>query len=246
MNKTLEEQIVNYCKEYNIPSEYLFEILEDQKVVPMIRGKACEFNAYLFLKEQLEPTHEWYVQKLNLNAQQGLYDEDVTLTHRKTGIRLKVEVKNAVRGSFSTGKRCRILRVPHFKVKCHKSRSNLALADSTNDRYLIDEFDVIISNTLNALYIGGTIDGLQITKDEELLDVLYSHYQVNNIRELENACANDWRFAIPQEISEDNKTIPRTPYVRLSADLKWVTIDKLCDKLSHIINTKWTNRKQYS
>jgi len=81
-------EIFAYCKKFNVPVEYLFEILEDQKVTPMIRGKAMEFNAYLLLESNL-PKTVWSVQKLNLNAQPGFYDEDISITHRRTGIILK-------------------------------------------------------------------------------------------------------------------------------------------------------------
>ena len=38
----LGKEIITYCKKFNVPIEFLFEILEDQKVTPMIRGKAME------------------------------------------------------------------------------------------------------------------------------------------------------------------------------------------------------------
>lgn len=50
-----------------ISLDYLFAILEDQKVTPMIRGKAMEYNAYVLLEAGL-PKAVWSVQKLNLNA----------------------------------------------------------------------------------------------------------------------------------------------------------------------------------
>src|ERR1035437_1927678 len=91
----LADDLLNYCKKFNISLDYLFEILEDQKVTPMIRGKAMEFNAFLLLNEIL-PHSEWSVQKLNLNAQTGQHDEDISITHRRTGTILKVESKSAV------------------------------------------------------------------------------------------------------------------------------------------------------
>ncbi|MEI3419691.1 MAG: hypothetical protein V8R91_00740 [Butyricimonas faecihominis] len=93
---------------------------------------------------------------MNLNAQNNTIDEDVSITHSKTGINLKVECKNAVRGSFNLGKRTKILKVPHFKVKCHRSRSNISLSTTTNDRYLVGDFDLLACNTSNALYEGDT------------------------------------------------------------------------------------------
>ena len=75
----LAEKLLLYCKKFNVPLEFLFEILEDQKVTPMIRGKAMEYNAFLLL-DKILPKATWSVQKLNLNAQTGTYDEDISIT----------------------------------------------------------------------------------------------------------------------------------------------------------------------
>ena len=123
---TIEDDVMRYCKEYNIPTEYFLEILNDQKVLPMIRGKASEYNAYLVIKDVL-PETVWIVNKLNLNAQPNTDDQDISITHRRTGMLLKVEIKNAVRGSFKSGIRARVCKEPHFRVKCHRSRSNIRL-----------------------------------------------------------------------------------------------------------------------
>jgi hypothetical protein len=96
----LAEKLLQYCKKFNVPLEFLFEILEDQKVTPMIRGKAMEYNAFLLL-DKILPKATWSVQKLNLNAQTGTYDEDISITHRRTGVILKVESKSTVRGSVN-------------------------------------------------------------------------------------------------------------------------------------------------
>ena len=153
---TIEDDIMRYCREYNIPTEYFLEILNDQKVLPMIRGKASEYTSYLAIKDIL-PETEWVVNKLNLNAQTNIDDQDISITHRRTGKLLKIETKNAVRGSFTSGIRARICREPHFKVKCHRSRSNISLVGTTNDQYSEDCFDVVIANISNAIIQGNTI-----------------------------------------------------------------------------------------
>ena len=239
----LEQKILAYCDEYNIPVHYLFEILEDQKVVLMIRGKATEYNAYIYLQEHLDK-FTWDVQKLNLNAQNNTIDEDVSITHRKTGIRLKVECKNAVRGSFSIGKRTKVLKVPHFKVKCHRSRSNMKLSQTTNDRYLIGDFDLLVCNTSNALYEGNTIESLELINNKELITVLYEYYNVNNNKDLIKACNKDWRFVIPSDIAENDNSIPRTPYVALKNDIHWTSINNLNDRLLRIVTTKRNESKK--
>jgi len=236
-------ELQTYCSKYNIPVEYVFEILEDQKVIPMIRGKALEYNAYLKLREIL-PSNIWDVQKLNLNAQTGTTDEDISITHRRSGIILKVECKSGVRGSVRDGVRARIIKEPHFKVKCHRSRSSIALASTSNDRYAVDEFDLIITNTSNSIYQGGTVsEDLQIVYNEGARNALFGHYQVSDNESLINACDNDWRYCIPSDIAEEG-FIPRTPYVKLNSDENWHSLGGLSDRLQEIISER--NRQRSS
>ena len=234
--KDIGKKIIDYCNKFFIPPEYLFEILEDQKVTPMIRGKAMEFNAFLLLEATLDK-HVWSVQKLNLNAQTGVGDEDVSLTHRRSGVILKVESKSAVRGSISAGTRSR-LKIPHFKVKCHRSRSNIKLADTSNDRYAVDCFDVIITNTLNAIYEGNTVsENLGLVPDVATRKILYSHYHCSNEIEVIRACADDWRYTIPQDIAE-NGYVPRTPYVQLDNDPHWRPVSEIESRLLQVVASK--------
>ena len=83
----LGKHLAAYCQKYKIPLQYAFNILEDQKVVPIIRGKATEYQVLLLLKDLLNP-NEWSVQKLNLNAQSNHCDEDITVTHLRSGVRI--------------------------------------------------------------------------------------------------------------------------------------------------------------
>lgn len=231
------DAVLTYCKKFNVPLPHLFEILEDQKVTPMIRGKAMEYNAYLLLVEIL-PAAAWSVQKLNLNAQNGVHDEDVSVTHRRTGVILKVESKSAVRGSISDGVRSRIMKFPHFNVKCHRSRSNISLAGTSNDRYSDDSFDVIITNTSNAIFEGNTVgEHLEVVHKAASKQMLYAHYEVQDDVSLILKAEADWRFCIPTDISE-NGFIPRTPYVKLNDDPNWRPLTELEARLLAIVDAR--------
>jgi len=235
--ENLGKNIFEYCNKYDIPLEKLFDILEDQKVIPMIRGKALEYNAVSILKQTLSES-SWIVQKLNLNPQPGFSDEDISITHRKTGIVIKVESKSAVRGSLRDGKKGKILKEPHFKVKSHKSRSSLKLASTSNDRYSVDEFDVIITNPSNALFKGNTIgDDFEIISNDKIKEFLYEFYNSANDLELIKKVYNDWRFVLSIDIAE-NGFIPRTPFVKLKEDENWRPINEIESKLIRLVNEK--------
>lgn len=231
------KDVTEYCRKYNIPVESLVEILEDQKVLPMIRGKATEYVATAILKKLL--SRNWLVQKLNLNPQQGGNAEDISVTHSRTGHRMKVEAKNAVRGSFKLGKKNAKIDAPHFRVKCHKSRSHLKKSETTNDRYLLGEFDLIVCNVSNAIFQGGTLgDDLEVLHDVTAVDYLKTHYGVKSNEELIRCAYDDWRCCFPRTIIQSDGSVPRTPVVKLSDDESWFSLNdlepKLLSELKHI------------
>ena len=227
------KSITEYCQTYNIPRENLIDILEDQKVLPMIRGKATEYIGAAFLRRALDSV-EWDVQKLNLNPQAGLIDEDVSITFRRTGTRLRAETKNAVRGAFKLSSRRE--PTPHFTVKCHKSRSHLGKQDTTNDRYLVDEFDLLLCNVSNSLFKGRSLErGLPLINDSSAIAWLMEFYDVSNNDELIRASYDDWRMCLPESIADDNGVIPRTPKVLMEGDPNWFGIDNLDFNLRSLI-----------
>ncbi|HVU26953.1 MAG TPA: hypothetical protein VHG71_04365 [Verrucomicrobiae bacterium] len=232
--KHLGSGMVKYCTKFDVPLEFLFVILEDQKVTPMIRGKAMEYNAYLLLKKLLP---RWGVEKLNLNPQPGTDDEDISITYLRTGQRLAAESKSAVRGSMSDGERTKIIKgEPHFKVKCHRSRSNKSL--ETNDAYAADSFDVLITNPLNAIYVGATLgEDLEVIKSEKIRKILNEFYKVTTDEDLIKACSSDWRFCIPSDIAVDG-FIPRTPYVKLMNDPYWKPLAEIESRITQIATSR--------
>ena len=226
--------ITEYCRTYGIPKENLLDILEDQKVLPMIRGKATEYVGTAFLRQTLD-SKDWIVDKLNLNPQPGVKDQDVSITFRRTGTRLTAETKNAVRGGFRLGKAKQ--PQPYFTVKCHKSRSNLKLQNTTNDRYLVGEFDLLFCNVSNALFRGRTIQsGLPLINDPKALQWLMNFYQVTTEDELVRQAYDDWRLCLPVTIADENGVIPRTPKVLMQDDPNWFGADRLAANLRTLIN----------
>lgn len=112
----------------------------------------------------------------------------------------------------------------------------MSKAETTNDRYVIGDFDLVMANTLNALYEGNTLTGeLQLIDKPEEIAFLKEYYGVKTDRELECAANDDWRFAFPEDIAEDCNgvlAIPRTPFVKLDDDENWFKIDALEERLA--------------
>ena len=226
--------IREYCATYNIPRDNLLDILEDQKVLPMIRGKAAEYIGAAFLRQALDP-RDWLVEKLNLNPQPGIADVDVRLTFRMTGTNLTAETKTAVRGSFSMGSKR--IPGPRFSVKCHKSRSNLKKQNTSNDRYLVGEFDLLLCNVSNAIFQGNTMErGLPLITDAASLEWLNNFYKSDSPEELARCAYDDWRLCLPVTIADSDGVIPRTPHVLMENDPNWFKPDQLGANLRTLIN----------
>jgi len=239
--ETFGKQLYDYCDKYKVPYEAIFQILEDQKVVPMIRGKATEHTVFIKLKELLN-SNEWSVVKLNLNAQPNSNDQDISVTHKRTGIIIKIECKNAVRGSFNSSKRCDI-KTPHCRIKCHKSRSHKEKISTTNDRYSVDAFDVIISNLSNSVIKGATISGnFELIASKECLQILSNYYNVSTgFEDIFNATFNDWRFARTIDLAVDG-FLPRNPSMALDSDKIWNSICGLEAALLQLVQEKHNSR----
>lgn len=240
----LGRQLEAFCKKYNIRIEDFFPILNDQKVIPMLRGKASEYDAVYTLRSIL-PSQIWIVNKLNLNPQPGIADQDIGVTHRRTGVQVIIETKNAVRGSMKTGHTTRICREPHFRVKCHRSRSNTSA--EYNDRYLVGEFDLIISTPTNAFFKSGTIgEDFELVDELGVLEILMEHYGVSDELSLIDAANKDWRFVAPSAIGENYRghlVIPRDPIVQLKKDLNWSPLDQIQPALEAIVRAKQQARR---
>jgi len=155
-------KVVEFCETFNIPLEFLADTLNEPKVIPMIRGKAFEFSVIIGLKEVL-PDSIWEVDHPTINAQSGLHDVDVSVVHRASGKKIRLECKLAKKGSFKTLENGQ----SEIRVKCMRSRTlgeemvkSLApkwgvprnVLKTHNDQYLPSNFDVVITSIGNSFY----------------------------------------------------------------------------------------------
>lgn len=159
--KTWQEKIQVYCEEYNIPINYLSEILESTKVIPMIRGKAFEFSVLDKLSTILDK-NIWEISTTTINAQSNIHDIDVLVTHKQKKIKISVECKLAKKGG------CKVTKDrTQISIKCMRSRTlgakviqqrspKLGISEDIltvhNDQYLPSDFNFVITSIGNAFY----------------------------------------------------------------------------------------------
>jgi hypothetical protein len=157
-----QKKVEDYCKQYDIPIEYLANTLYEPKVVPMIRGKAFEFSVMLALQGILDE-RTWAVSKTPMNAQQGAHDVDVNVKHIPSDREISVECKLAGKGRF----RPQADGSSEIAVKCMRSRTlgeamvmqlapRFGVTEAQlrvhNDQYMPGDFDIVVTSIGNAFY----------------------------------------------------------------------------------------------
>lgn len=151
-----------YCRELNIKTSDLYNVLTDPKVAPMIRGKAFEFSVSLRLSSIL-PEDEWTVSKPILNAQTGSHDVDVKVLHNRTERIISVECKLAGKGGFkvSNGQyvvpvKCMRSRTTKTPAKVEAGAKALGISPRAflahSDQYRASHFDIVATSLANAFY----------------------------------------------------------------------------------------------
>ncbi|WP_219884754.1 hypothetical protein [Merismopedia glauca] len=155
------ENLENFCLRYDLNIKHLTEVLNDPKVIPMIRGKSFEFTVKDYLSSIL--SEKYYVTNPRLNAQTGLNDIDVSIINKGNQKKYSIECKLASKGSF----RINLLGDPFLKIKCMRSRTlgeEAALQRSKvtgisfqalmihNDQYTAKEFDLVITSIANSFF----------------------------------------------------------------------------------------------
>lgn len=159
---TWQEALIQYCVDFNIPIDYLSDILRDSKVNPMIRGKGFEFSTLVAFQNILS-SKVWEVNKPTMNANAMRHDVDILVKHIPSGKTISVECKLSKKDSFRISKTGEISAA----VKCMRSRTlgQAIIADRApimgvtvkqlnahKDNYLTTDFDVVASSFGNAFY----------------------------------------------------------------------------------------------
>ncbi|MEA5467444.1 hypothetical protein [Spirulina sp. 06S082] len=175
-----QEKLQKLCKKYNLNIKYLADIINDPKVIPMIRGKSFEMTARDVIQEILSSKYE--VKNPRINAQAGLHDMDISIVNKSNQKQYSVECKLAAKGSFRLEK-----GEPKLRVKCMRSRTlgqkaaqqrakilNVpeTLLQIHNDQYVDSDFDIVVTSIANAFYETDTEKLFYWSPSEEALPLL--------------------------------------------------------------------------
>ncbi|MBI4282818.1 MAG: restriction endonuclease [Chloroflexi bacterium] len=170
MSTDWQRKLEEYCQRYNIPIEYLAEILYEPKVTPMIRGKGFEYTVLTVLQDYL-PDNEWRVSKAAILDEISFHDTDIRVFHKRTGKVIRVECKLADKEGY----RLRSDGDSEIRVKCMRSRTlgtakvkelapKLGVSEESlsihNDQYVPADFDIVVTTIGNAFYRTDSTTGL--------------------------------------------------------------------------------------
>ena len=176
------KKLNEYCNRYDIPKTHFIDILEDLKVIPMVRGKAFEFQTSDRLRTILNKSR-WRVSNPLLNAQPGIHDIDVKITNEIKKVDINAECKMASRDSIKLSN-----GVLSFQVKCMRSRTigHKGVAERLAREYGIDkksvlahadqyrtkDFGIVITSLGNAFWDTDNIGRYKFNLDEEMVRYL--------------------------------------------------------------------------
>mgnify|MGYP003375785045 CR=1 FL=1 len=156
-----QSKLIDFCVRYNIPVDYITEVLDDPKVIPMIRGKAFEFSVKQLISNIL-PSHTWEVSNTYINAQTNIHDVDVKIFHKGTEKIYSVECKLSGKGSYKRKGDSDLLRIKCMRSRTLGEAAALQRARTTgfsfdslmihNDQYIPSDFDLVVTSIGNAFY----------------------------------------------------------------------------------------------
>jgi hypothetical protein len=169
-SRTWIERLQTVCDKYAISLEHLDYILEDPKVIPMIRGKAFEFAARDRIAGLLSEAN-YKVSNPFINPQAGSDKLDVLIQQISDNKIFSLECKLAKKGDFAF-KEMTYKALPkqpfyRIKVKCMRSRTlGEKAAEITarrtgrskeehlihSDQYLPKDFNFVVTTIANAFF----------------------------------------------------------------------------------------------
>jgi len=163
---SVEEQLKEYCSQHGLEYSTLPEILNEPKVVPMVRGIGYEYVVIAYLKKLLINDDRFVAGKTIVNSQLTVHGSDAHIYDKQTDKTIRLECKLAANGSASLG--TRVNAFPHCKIKIMRSRTlgdemirriaengEATVEEFTahKDSYLPSHCDFVVTNIRNAFYI---------------------------------------------------------------------------------------------
>ncbi len=244
------EKLKQYCYEHGLDFENLAEVLNEPKVVPMVRGIGYEYVVISYLKNLLQNDTRFVAGKTIVNTQMDVKGSDADIFDKVTNRKIRLECKLAANGSFSTG--TRIIKYPHCKIKVMRSRTLgekmiervAAMGEATideitahKDSYLPSHFDFVITNLRNAFYVTTESDTFKFEPTDEQWAFLETFFNTTSHQVIDDELKFNHFYIKSTDLAPLNnghdcnrrdcpnpttcKFIPNYPIFRMNAPMNW-------------------------
>jgi hypothetical protein len=256
--KKLIKLIKGYCKNHGLDFYTLPLLLNEPKLVPMIRGIGFEYIIQNFL-ESLSKSYnnQFEVLKPNINAQFNMGDIDIEIYDQKNNKRYRCECKLAKNSSFKkleneTFCYIKIMRsrtLGDEKIRETSINENIPLdhVAAHKDSYLINKFDFVITNLRNVFYRTTQNNIFKFNPNEEELDFLKEFYGLSSYEEIDNFLLNTHFYIKSKDLIPKNNDfkctrrncsmpnecyfVPNYPKFLFNENNKWKKLDNIFEDL---------------
>ena len=166
MNKDTIQKLINYCEEHGLDFDVLPSIINEPKVVPMVRGIGYEYVVVESLKKIFRDDKRFTAGKTIVNAQLTNKGSDADIYDNELNKIIRIECKLASTKSFK--ELTKSINYPHCKIKVMRSRTlgaemidrqskkmgiSKKYLSAHKDSYTASDFDYVVTNIRNAFYI---------------------------------------------------------------------------------------------
>ena len=249
-----------YCYDHGLSFETLPTVLNEPKVVPMVRGVGYEYVVLSDLQKILKGDKLFEARKTIVNSQMTNKGSDVEVLNKNTNKIIRIECKLASNRSFAGSSRT--LKSPHCKIKIMRSRTlgdemirrealkggaTIAEYTSHKDSYLPNSFDFVVTNLRNAFYITTDDDLFTFQPTEEEWVFLKKFFNTNSERKIDDLLKFTHYYIKTNDLvprHSDNSCnrrtcqdpdncyfIPNYPIFRMSAPMAWKPLDQIREDL---------------
>ena len=189
------EKLKKICTSYDIEFENLSDIINDPKLMPMLRGKSFEYTALRAL-EKILPKN-FIIEQPKSNSQLGMHDIDIQVTTPDKK-QHSCECKLGAKGKFKFDAKNEQYVL---EIKCMQSRTkgeeivkkmapkigvSVQQLEVHNDQYRKQDFDYVITTIGNNFYTTNKEDGMYIFNPNEIQKKFLSRFNCKTQQEAFN------------------------------------------------------------
>ena len=207
--------IASYCREHGINIDTLPELLNEPKLVPMIRGIGFEYVIQNYLNDLAKNyKNRFEIRKPNINAQFNIGDIDVEIYDKVNKKSYKCECKLSKNSSFKKTDnetfcnikvmRSRTLGTEKIKETSKNEGVSIEQVSAHKDSYLSNKFDFVITNLRNVFYRTTENNIFQFNPTDDEIDFLKEYYSLSSQQEVNNFLLNTHFYIKSEDLLPKN------------------------------------------